>query len=87
MHAEITAIIPTYNTSPYPADDKRNLLYIGAYTLYQQTLPPKELVIVDDCSQDSTNKGVQNLRKHFRDLKKINWLDENVLLVVRKQAF
>lgn len=35
--------------------------------------------------EQSLEKFKQNIQRRFRDLSKINWFDENILLVIRKQ--
>ncbi|MFB0522080.1 MAG: glycosyltransferase family 2 protein, partial [Desulfatiglandales bacterium] len=49
--------------SPFSPEDKRNPLCIAIHALYEQTLPPEEVVIVDDCSEDNTSRVVENLQK------------------------
>lgn len=63
MGVKISAIIPTYNRSPFSPEDRRNPLYIAIHALYEQTLSPEEVVIVDDCSEDNTSRVVENLQK------------------------
>ncbi|TEU17777.1 MAG: glycosyltransferase family 2 protein [Anaerolineales bacterium] len=63
MGVKISAIIPTYNRSPFSPKDRRNPLYISIHALYEQTLSPEEVVIVDDCSEDNTSRVVENLQK------------------------
>ena len=36
--------------------------------------------------KQSVEKFKQNIQRKFRDLNKINWFDENILLVMRKQV-
>ena len=35
--------------------------------------------------EDSIEKFKENIKRNFKDLKNINWFDENILLVVRKE--
>ena len=35
--------------------------------------------------EDSIEKFKQNIQHKFKDLSKINWFDENILLVIQKQ--
>jgi glycosyltransferase involved in cell wall biosynthesis len=65
MNPKISAIIPTYNRSPFSPEDVRNPLYISTYALYEQTLPPKEVVILDDSSEDNTRNVVENLQRKY----------------------
>lgn len=65
MNPKISAIIPTYNRSPFSPDDARNPLYLSTYALYEQTLPPEEVVILDDCSKDNTRDVIENLQKKY----------------------
>ena len=65
MGVKLSVIIPTYNRSPFSPEDRRNPLYIAIHALYEQTLPPEEVVIVDDCSEDNTSRVVENLQKRY----------------------
>jgi glycosyltransferase involved in cell wall biosynthesis len=50
---EVTAIVPTYNAEPYIEETLNSLM--------QQTLPLREIIVVDDCSTDQTLAIVQRL--------------------------
>lgn len=53
-HADISVIIPTYNGSSFISEALRSV--------FAQTLLPKEIIVVDDCSTDGTIAIVEQLR-------------------------
>jgi glycosyltransferase involved in cell wall biosynthesis len=65
MDEGISTIIPTYNRCPFPAEEDRNPLFVSVYSLYEQTKPPKDVVIVDDCSDDNTPAVVERLKRDY----------------------
>jgi glycosyltransferase involved in cell wall biosynthesis len=48
--SDISVIIPTYNGARFVADTIRSIA--------SQTLPPKQIIVVDDCSTDDTREQV-----------------------------
>ncbi|MBI2629968.1 glycosyltransferase family 2 protein [Candidatus Pacearchaeota archaeon] len=72
--SEISAIIPTYNRCPF---DKKspdyfyNPLYICVKALLLQKSPLKEIIVVDDCSNDNTKEVVEELKKEAYSTKGI----------------
>jgi poly-beta-1,6-N-acetyl-D-glucosamine synthase len=48
LHRDLTVIVPAYNEAASIADTIRSLL--------QQTRPPAEIIVVDDCSTDGTGE-------------------------------
>lgn len=60
---EISCIIPTYNYAEF--------LEEAVLSVADQTLPPKEIIIVDDNSNDDTEKIAKNLTQRFPIIKYI----------------
>jgi cellulose synthase/poly-beta-1,6-N-acetylglucosamine synthase-like glycosyltransferase len=53
MRGDLTVIVPAYNEAETLGDTIRSL--------QAQTLPPEEIVVVDDCSEDGTGEVARNL--------------------------
>src|SRR5207247_10571494 len=51
--ADVTVIVPAYNEAPGTADTIRSL--------QAQTAPPREIIVVDDCSTDATGDVARGL--------------------------
>lgn len=60
MHADVSALIPCYNAS---GTIRRALL-----SVVEQTVLPKEIIVVDDCSTDSSYSLVQELSRKFSSI-------------------
>lgn len=60
----ISSVVPTYNRCPY-YDSKRNPLYYSIRSLATQKYPPskREIIIIDDNSNDFTRKTVNSLKR------------------------
>jgi glycosyltransferase involved in cell wall biosynthesis len=54
---DISVIVPCYNVANFIEDGLRSVL--------QQTLAPKEIICVDDCSKDDTIKIIRRLQEEF----------------------
>lgn len=54
---DISVIVPCYNVASFIEDGLRSVL--------QQTMPPKEIICVDDCSKDETIKIIRRLQEEF----------------------
>ena len=54
----VSVIVPTYNRAAY--------LQEALESIFQQTLPPAEIIVVDDGSTDDTEDTVQRTRKPIR---------------------
>jgi len=58
---KITAIIPAYNGEKYIAE--------AIQSINRQTLPVEEIIVVDDGSEDNTEKLVKNQQGNIRYIK------------------
>ena len=66
---DISVVIPTFNRSNY--------IEKTIETISQQTRFPKEIIIVDDCSQDDTLKKIEAIKSRTDLLIKVIALKEN----------
>lgn len=64
-NADVSVIVPFYNNS--------NTIFRAIISVYNQTLLPKEIVIVNDCSTEKEKKILKKILKKF-DKKKIKIL-------------
>src|SRR5690349_8959994 len=60
VSSDITVVIPAYNAARYIDET--------LHTVFNQTLPPEEIIVVDDCSKDDT---VERLKKYGNRLRVI----------------
>ncbi len=56
----VSIVIPTYNRSPYPNNERNPLMWCIS-SIKQQNFEGIEIVIVDDASTDMTNKNMEKL--------------------------
>lgn len=54
---EISVIVPCYNVAGFIEEGLRSVL--------QQTLPPREIICVDDCSSDDTIRIIRRLQEEY----------------------
>lgn len=74
MIMEVSVIIPTYNHEKYISEAIES-------ALIQKTDFDYEIIVGEDCSKDRTREIVRNYQKHYPDIIKVIYWDQNVGLV------
>jgi len=63
-NADVSVIIPFYNNS--------STIYRAIVSVYNQTLLPKEIIVVDDCSFKAESDKLKKILKKFNKKKNKN---------------